>query len=63
MEALVTGTATVMAGTKSAAPDTESAITDLRSAAPDPEIVGMRLMKASTCAAIPTFVEQSGAAR
>jgi hypothetical protein len=63
MEALVTGTAIEMAGTKSVAPDTEIAITDTRSVAPDPEIVGMRSMNAIICAAIPTFAELSGAAK
>jgi hypothetical protein len=63
MEARVTGTAIEMAGTTSVAPETEIAIMDTRSAVLDPEIAGMRSMNASTCAAIPTFAERSGAAK
>ncbi|KLK93148.1 hypothetical protein AA309_10115 [Microvirga vignae] len=65
MEALATGTKNLITDTKNGAPGTEGAImiTSTGSAAPGTETVHMPSMNASTCAAIATFGELSGAAK
>jgi hypothetical protein len=49
--------------TKSLITGTEIAITGMKVTLPDPEIVGMHSVSASTGTVIPTFVEWSGAAK
>src|SRR5215218_3881920 len=63
MEALDTGTMSLITGIENLAPDTEIAIMDTRSAAPAIEVVRVPSTSVSTCAAIVTFSGLSAVAK